>query len=243
MVTVTSVGYRAASQDQDDSVICDEVSPPPLEVWEVVVAIFTLDVVVIGSCSCTDSPEYSVRGIVSVSVAEDDTEPLPPLEVWEEVSIFMSDAVLIGSCSCTDSPEYSVRGIVSVVAEASPEESDPLLGVLVPLELSGVTVRFTDMVLGVCVLPSAIVAVVGLHVPLTDKTSRPAVFTFRFSCSAVKHLSASSLLKSGSVGEEDPFVVLSHGMYPLNEIVGELVVVGRVLERKALLGCLSLDSR
>ncbi|ADH20508.1 hypothetical protein CTRC342_00270 [Chlamydia trachomatis RC-F(s)/342] len=130
------------------------------------------------------------------------------------------------------------------VAEVSSEEPDPLLEVTVPLELSGVTVRFTDIVVGVGVLASSVgVAVVGFHVPLTDKTSRPAVFTFRFSCSAVKHLSASSLLKSGSVGEEDPFVVLSHGMYPLNEIVGELVVVGRVLERKALLGFWSLDSR
>ncbi len=102
----------------------------------------------------------------------------------------MSDAVLIGSCSCTDSPEYSVRGIVSVsVAEVSSEEPDPLLEVTVPLELSGVTVRFTDIVVGVGVLASSVgVAVVGFHVPLTDKTSRPAVFTFRFSYDEVsKH--------------------------------------------------------
>ncbi|CRH48518.1 Uncharacterised protein [Chlamydia trachomatis] len=50
------------------------------------------------------------------------------------------------------------------------------------------TVRFTDIVVGVGVLPLVIGEVVGLHVPLTDKTSRPAVFTFRFSCDEVsKH--------------------------------------------------------
>ena len=68
---------------------------------------------------------------------------------------------------------------VGVVGEL-PVELDPLE--------SGVTVRVTGKVSGVCVAPPLPPPeVVPFQVPLTDKTRSPGVLILRWSCSACRH--------------------------------------------------------
>lgn len=106
---------------------------------------------------------------------------------------------------------------MAVVVEL-PEEPDP------PVVESGVTVRVTGKVSGVCGVPLPPPEGVASQEPLTDKTRSPGVLILRCSCVGSRHLSARELLKSGSV--VDP-VVLSQGMYPLlGEIELELEPVG-----------------
>ena len=68
--------------------------------------------------------------------------------------------------------------MVGVVGEL-PGELDPLV--------SGVTVRVTGKVSGVCVFPPLPPEVVSFQVPLTDKTRSPGVLILRFSSVACRH--------------------------------------------------------
>ena len=69
---------------------------------------------------------------------------------------------------------------MAVVVEL-PEEPDP------PVVGSGVTVRVTGKVSGVCGVPLPPPEAAAFQEPLTDKTRSPGVLILRFSCSGSRH--------------------------------------------------------